>query len=276
MTHTNPNLTNPRILLTNDDGVDAPGLAILLDIARAISDDVWIVAPAHNQSGAGHHFTLGEELTLEKRSERVFAVDGTPADCVVTGCTHVLGDHGPDIVLSGVNHGQNLGDIIHCSGTVAGAREGAMQGVLSIALSQAYDYETNGEIGWDCARAFGASVVESLIEEATSVEGRSSDTYYNVNFPFGPIEGVPGVRVVPHQRFSRSPFRYYPSDNDGRFFVAVPETPSPIDEDFDFHVLHHERAITITPLTLLQTNTALAHRLETRIGRGARAPIIRR
>ena len=114
-----------RILITNDDGVDAPGIAVMRDIARAISDDVWVVAPDGNQSGAGHRFTLARELTAEEREPKVFAIiDGSPADCVVAGVTHLLGDHPPDVVLSGVNAGQNLGDVIHCSGTAAGSRPG--------------------------------------------------------------------------------------------------------------------------------------------------------
>ena len=253
-----------RILITNDDGVDAPGMAVMRAIAQDLSDDVWVVAPDGNQSGAGHRFTLARELTAEEREPRVFAImGGSPADCVVVGATHLLGDYPPDIVLSGVNAGQNLGDVIHCSGTVAGAREGALQGALGIAMSQAVNYELGHEVGWGNARVHGAAVVQALIG---AHEGR--DHFYNVNFPFCLQEQVSGIRVVPHQRFSRSPFRYYPSHNDGKFFVAIPETPLPLDPASDFHLLTHDNAITVTPLMLRQTDVALAAALDGQLGLG--------
>jgi len=247
-----------RILITNDDGVDAPGIAVMRDISRVLSDDVWVVAPDGNQSGAGHRFTLGRELTADVREPKVFAiVGGSPADCIVAGVTHLLGDHPPDVVLSGVNAGQNLGDVIHCSGTAAGAREGALQGAIGIAMSQGANYEQRKEVIWDNARAYGAAVVQKIIDAHT---GR--DTFYNVNFPFCDASAVSGIRVVPHQRFSRSPFRYYPSQNKGKFFVAIPETPTPLDPLSDVHLLTHGNAITVTPLMLRQTDMALATALD--------------
>lgn len=250
-----------RILITNDDGIDAPGIAIMQAIAAELSDDVWVVAPDSNQSGAGHRFTLGQELTMERREHNIYALAGTPADCVVVGCTHILVDHKPDIVLSGVNHGQNLGDIINCSGTMAGAREGALQGILGIGMSQAVDidFERPHEITWDSATDFGAEIVRAIID---GHEG--NDVYYNVNFPMAEPERTPATRVVPHQRYSTSPFKYYPSRNKGKFFIAIPETPQPLAPEHDFHVLHHDHAITITPLLLQQTHHEVAARLEER------------
>lgn len=256
----------PRILLTNDDGVDAPGLAILYDIARKLSDDVWIVAPDANQSGSGHRFTLGLEIELTKRGDRIYAVNGTPADCVVAGFTHVLKDRKPDIVLSGVNRGQNLGDIVHCSGTAAGAREGALQGAVGIALSQAMDYSTGrDEIDWDCAAVFGAETVEAVLAIA------DGSSYFNVNFPICRPDEVSGISLTPHQRFSRSPFELYPSDNAGKHFVTILETPKPLDVHADFHILHETNAITVTPLLLQQSNLDLIGEYDGRLpfrGRG--------
>ncbi len=249
----------PRILITNDDGVDAPGMDVALEIARAVSDDVYVVAPAGNQSGVGHRFSFGQELEIERRDARIWALDGTPADCVVVGMTHLLKDKKPDVVLSGVNNGQNLGDIINCSGTAAGAREGAMQGALGIAMSQAVDYENGFDVSWETALSFGAVVLRALIAQP-----RRNGTYFNVNFPLGPVETVAGIRVVPHQRFAYSPFAYYPSRNDGKFFIAVPHSPEPLDPDADFHVLHQERAVTVTPLNLNQSDLAGAKGLQER------------
>jgi len=255
---------NPRILISNDDGIEAPGLKHLINIAGSISDDVWVVAPTTNQSGAGHRFTLGHELEYQEHGPRQFSVNGTPADCIVAGCTDLLKDHLPDVILSGVNHGQNTGDIINCSGTVAAAREGAMQGVLSIALSQGLDYEQQKEICWDCAIIHGASLIANLIEIASG-----GDIYYNVNFPFCSPEEVSGVRFVPHQRFERSAFQHYPSINAGKFFVSIPETPKPMSPEHDFYVLHADNAITVTPLSLRQSDLSEIQRLQGKIGLNA-------
>ncbi|MHA6692886.1 5'/3'-nucleotidase SurE [Devosia sp. A449] len=246
-----------RILITNDDGVDAPGIAIMADIARTLSDDIWIVAPDGNQSGAGHRFTLGRELHFDQRDERTFAVvGGSPADCVVAGMTHLLGDRPADVVLSGVNAGQNLGDIINCSGTAAGAREGALQGAIGIAMSQGMNYEVSREVDWSNSIRHGAAAARSIIAAA---QGR--EHYYNVNFPFCDPDETKGIAVAPHQRFSRSPFRYYPSDNDGKFFIAIPETPMPLDRSADFEIMRRDGYVTVTPMLLQQTDAALVERM---------------
>ena len=253
-----------RILLTNDDGVDAPGLAILQAIAAQLSDDVWTVAPDSNQSGAGHRFTLRRELEVDQKSERIFAITGgSPADCVVAGMSHLLGDKGPDLVLSGVNAGQNLGDIIHASGTAAGAREGALQGALGIAMSQSIDFEKGLDIVWDNAVRYGAAAVRAIL---AAHDGE--DIYYNVNFPTCATDVVTGISVVPHQRFSRSPFRYYASRNAGKFFVAIPETPLPLTREHDFEVLNKDHAVTVTPLLLQQTDMATTDRLQGKLTLG--------
>ena len=247
-----------RILITNDDGVDAPGIAIMAEIARHLSDDVWFVAPDSNQSGAGHRFTLGHELTIDQRAPRTFAIaGGSPADCVVAGMTHILGDRPADVVLSGVNAGQNLGDIVNCSGTAAGAREGALQGALGIAMSQGVNYEHGREVNWSNARQHGLAAARAIIAAA----GNTRDHYYNVNFPFCEPAETRGIAVVPHQRFSRSPFRYYPSDNAGKFFIAIPETPLPLDPQSDFETMRRDGFITVTPMLLQQTDMVLVERL---------------
>jgi len=248
-----------RILITNDDGVDAPGIAVMQEIARELSDDVWVVAPDGNQSGASHRFTFGRELELDKRGPKVFAViGGSPADCVVAGMTHLCKDKLPDLVLSGVNNGQNLGDIINCSGTAAGAREGTLQGAIGIAMSQSVDYEGGGPLVWDVARRVGAGVVRAIL--ATKPDRQA---YFNVNFPFCAPEDVSGIRVVPYQRFSRSPMRHYASDNGGsKFFIAIPETPTPLEDDRDFKLLMHGDAVTVTPVSLQASDVELAARLD--------------
>src|SRR5690606_1661846 len=119
---------------------------------------------------------------------------------------------------SGVNNGQNIGDIVNCSGTAAGAREGALQGALGIALSQSVDYDTGLAVDWGNARRFGARVVDGIRRHA------GQGVWYNVNFPFCPTDEVTGIRAVPTQRFDRSPMKYFASDTPGKFFIAIPET----------------------------------------------------
>ena len=254
-----------RILITNDDGVDAPGLAVMREIAAELSEDVWVVAPDGNQSGAAHRFTFGRELELDQREPRVFSVvGGSPADCVVAAMTHVCRDLKPELVLSGINNGQNLGDILNCSGTVAGAREGALHGALGIGISQGVDYERGLEVDWTNSRRHAAAVVEGLWRE---VQGRG-EVYFNVNIPYCPPEEVAGIRVVPFQRFSRSPMAYYPSDNAGKFFIAIPETPMPLEDGHDFRLAMHGNAVTVTPLRLQHTHHEMAAQLDGRLRLG--------
>ena len=121
-----------RVLITNDDGIEAPGLDVLEHIANQISKDVWVVAPETDQSGAAHSLTLAEPLRMRELSKRHYAVKGTPTDCVIMGVRFLLKDKPPDLVMSGVNRGQNLADDVNYSGTVAGAIEGVLLGVPSI------------------------------------------------------------------------------------------------------------------------------------------------
>src|ERR1700683_2881183 len=131
-----------RILITNDDGIHAEGLNICEKIARVLSEDVWVVAPEYDQSGVAHSLTLNDPLRLRQIAERRFAGRGTPTDCIIMGARHVLNGKGPDLVLSGVNRGRNAGEDVIYSGTVAGAVEGTVIGVPSLALSQAYASRT--------------------------------------------------------------------------------------------------------------------------------------
>jgi len=137
-----------RILCTNDDGIHAPGLKIVEEIARALSDDVWIVAPELDQSGVSHSLSLNDPLRLREVGPRHFAVRGTPTDCVIMGARHILGETMPDLVLSGVNKGRNVAEDVVYSGTIAGALEGTILGLPSFALSQEFSIETRNAPRW--------------------------------------------------------------------------------------------------------------------------------
>lgn len=180
-----------RILLTNDDGIHAPGLDVLEAIARQFSDDVWVVAPAEEQSGAGHSLTLNRPVRLRQFEERRFAVSGTPTNSVMMALRKILPGR-PDVILSGVNRGANLGDDVTYSGTVSAAIEGALAGIPAIALSQVYAREGMGDtVPFAAAESWGAKVIGPLLDAPFAPR-----TVINVNFP--PIEAsaVQGIRVV--------------------------------------------------------------------------------
>jgi 5'-nucleotidase len=180
-----------RILLTNDDGVHAPGLAVLEEIARRLSDDIWIVAPAEEQSGAGHSLTLTRPLRIRKHGERHFSVTGTPTDAVMMAIGHLMKDSPPDLVLSGVNRGANLAEDVTYSGTVSAAMEGAISGVRSIALSQVYAREGMGDaVPFAAAAAWGERVIRRLLDFPSQ-----DRMLLNVNFPAIDPEAIKGIRV---------------------------------------------------------------------------------
>ncbi len=181
-----------RILLTNDDGINAPGLNVLERIARQFSDDVWVCAPAEEQSGAGHSLTLTRPVRLRQHAERRFSVSGTPTDSVTMALRKVL-PGAPDLILSGVNRGANLGDDVTYSGTVAAAMEGTLAGIRSIALSQVYSKEGVGnDVSFSAAEAWGAKVIAPLLDQPFAPR-----TLINVNFPplaAGDVKGIKAVR----------------------------------------------------------------------------------
>jgi 5'-nucleotidase len=174
-----------RILLTNDDGIDAPGLHALRRIAEELSEDVWIVAPETNQSGAGHSLSLNEPLRMRPINERVYAVRGTPTDSVIMGVRFVLKDKPPDLVLSGVNRGANLAEDVTYSGTIAGAFEGTQLGIRSLALSQAYNYDTRESPRWETAIAVAPGLIRRLLAEEWP-----QGVLMNVNFPDCEPDGI--------------------------------------------------------------------------------------
>jgi 5'-nucleotidase len=175
--------------LSNDDGIAAPGLAVLERIARTLTDDVWVVAPAAEQSGAGHSLTLHQPLRPLKVAEQRYTINGTPTDCVLVAVNHLMKDHPPDLVLSGVNMGVNLGEDVHYSGTVAAAMEGALLGYRAIAFSQAFDDED--KIHWSTAERFGPDIVRQAC-----ASGWAQNVLINVNFPDLPPERAKGIALA--------------------------------------------------------------------------------
>jgi 5'-nucleotidase len=182
-------IARARILITNDDGIHAPGLKVLEKIARSLTNDVWVVAPEIEQSGASHSLTVRVPLRIRQLAQRRFSVNGTPTDCVLLGMLQILKDHPPNIVLSGVNGGSNLAEDVSHSGTVAGAMEGLLLGARAIAMSQLIP--TEGPVHWKTALHFGPDIVRKLVDMPWE-----PDVFMNVNFPDLPASAVKGVAVT--------------------------------------------------------------------------------
>ncbi len=180
-----------RILLTNDDGVRAKGLSVLRDIAAELSDDVWVCAPESEQSAASRGVSLHNPVRLRKLEDKVFSVTGTPTDSVIVAMQDVLNTHKPDLILSGVNRGQNLAEDVTFSGTIAGALQGMQMGVPSIALSLARGFQGANSLPWETALAHGPDLIRQLLEMSWP-----ENVVLSVNFPDCPVDAVKGIQIT--------------------------------------------------------------------------------
>lgn len=245
-----------RILLTNDDGIEAEGLAVLERVAKSLSDDVWTVAPETDQSGLSHSLTLSSPLRLRKVSERRFAVRGTPTDCVIMAVRKVM-DGMPDLVLSGVNAGQNICEDISYSGTVAGAMEGMMLGIRSIALSLAFRPGPGRDALWNTAETHAARVIDRL-----AGFDLPPGHLLNVNFPAVAADEVEGIAVTRQGKLDYS--LGIEERNDGRgfpyFWLKFGRQAGPDVAESDIAALS-AGMISVTPLQLDLTAEALRGRL---------------
>lgn len=253
-------LSKSRILVTNDDGVNAPGLAVLERIARSLSDDVWVVAPELEQSGASHSLTMHRPLRLKELGERRYQVDGTPTDCVLLAINHLLEDQRPDLVLSGVNHGSNMGEDVTYSGTIAAAMEATLLGVRAIAMSQRI--ERDMPVRWDTAERFGPDVVR----KAVSLDW-PRHVLVNVNYPDRPPEEVTGIQVVRHGNRKIGDELVRRIDPRGRpyFWIGPVRGEKDVPEDTDIHVVTHG-GISVTPIYLDLTHYACLEELRRAFG----------
>jgi 5'-nucleotidase len=188
-----------RILITNDDGINAPGLKVLTEIAYDLAGpdgEVWTVAPAFEQSGVGHCISYTHPMMVSDMGDRRFAAEGSPADCVLAGLHDVLLDTRPDVVLSGVNRGNNSAENALYSGTLGGAMEAALQGLRAVALSQYYGpRNAQANDPFEAAAVHGAETVRRILA-ACPCDGQGYRLFYNVNFPPVPAAEVKGLRVA--------------------------------------------------------------------------------
>jgi 5'-nucleotidase len=243
-----------RILVTNDDGINAPGLSVLEAIAHKIAGatgEVWTVAPAFEQSGVGHAISYTHPTMIVELAPRRFAAEGTPADCVLAGVHDVLRGKAPDLILSGVNRGNNSGENVVYSGTVGGAMEGALQGIPSIALSQFLGPQTNKlDNMFEAAMVHGAETVQNIVTNALWDTDADYRLFYNVNFPPVSAADVRGLRVTRQGYRPNNSFKVEPHlAPSGRRFLWVRGSAQAVDTAPGTDVGENLKGyITVTPL----------------------------
>lgn len=232
-----------RLLLTNDDGVAAPGLKVLEAMAHELADEVWVVAPEHDQSGVGQSISLHAPLRLYAQGERRYALSGTPADCVLFAMAELLADKPPDLVLSGVNAGGNLGDSVQYSGTVGAVLCAQHMGLPAIGLSQAF--RQRDTINWDPVTQLAPKLIPAIWEAS------KSQCCWNVNFPDAPVDSIQGARLTT-QSVGSIPRARMRAGEDGRglpywWLMFDRDSAAVTDPDADVTALR-EGFVSVTPL----------------------------
>ena len=237
-------LARARVLIANDDGIAAPGLKVLERVARSLAKDVWVVSPESEQSAAGHSITVRRPLRIRALGRRRYAVDGTPTDAVLLAINEVMQDRRPDLMLSGINRGANLGDDVTYSGTVAAAMEATILGVPAIALSQAY--EDKRSVQWATAEHWAPEVVSRLVGLSWP-----RDVFINVNFPDVSAERVSGIEVVRQGRRKIGDERLEGVDPRGvpYFWIGAQRVDARLRKGTDLEA-SSRGAITVTPLSI--------------------------
>lgn len=233
-----------RILLTNDDGIHAEGLQVLERIARQFTDEVWVVAPETDQSGFAHSLSLSEPLRMRKVRDKHYAVRGTPTDCVIMGVRKLMPEP-PDLILSGVNSGSNVADDVTYSGTIAGAMEGTLLGIRSIALSQGYSVTEEGRtVRWETTEQHAPSVLRKLIGLSLP-----ENVFLNLNFPNCRPDEVKGVTVTSQGKLVHG--LWLDERKDGRgfpyFWLRFGREPGEVRDGTDLAALRADQ-ISVTPL----------------------------
>ncbi|GHU05714.1 5'-nucleotidase SurE [Alphaproteobacteria bacterium] len=240
-----------RILITNDDGIDAPGIAVLERVAKSLSDDVWVIAPASEQSAVSRALTVRRSLRIQERGERRFSVDGTPTDSVFMAIHEVMADRPPDLVLSGINNGGNLAEDVYYSGTVAAAMEGAALGVPAIALSQRF--APGGSVRWETAEKWTAAIILKLC----GIEWKAG-LVLSVNFPDVPALDVKGIACARLGR--RTAGITYKKCADDGFRIGADRGPEDGVEGDDLFAVRRG-FVAVTPLKLDCTDYDFLERL---------------
>ena len=249
-------ISRARILVSNDDGIHAPGLKVLERIARSLSKDVWVVAPESEQSGASHSLTVRTPLRIRRVSTRRYAVNGTPTDCVLLGALQILKDKRPDLVLSGINPGGNMAEDVGYSGTVAAAMEGVLLGCRAVAMSQIATQD--GPLHWRTAEHFGIRIVRQL-----AAAPWPRDVLVNVNFPDRPVTDVEGIEITRQGRRRLQERITEAFDPFGRpyYWIGTPRLDRPSKEPTDIAACSRG-FVSVTPLHHDHTPPGMARALK--------------
>ncbi len=237
-------LSQARVLISNDDGIHAPGLKVLEHIAKTLCKEVWVVAPETEQSATGHSLTLRRPLRIHKHSDKRYSVDGTPTDCVLMALNEIMKDCKPDLVLSGVNKGWNLGEDVTYSGTVAAAIEATLLGVPAIAFSQSFT--DAHRVKWSTAENHGPETLKKL-----AALGWPKNTLLNVNFPDLVTKSVKGLQFARQGRrkIGDELAKGLDPRGDEYFWVGALQTEKNFPEGTDLHAVENGY-ISVTPVSL--------------------------
>ncbi len=235
--------SNPRILVTNDDGYQSVGIQVLTDIAKQLSDDVWVCAPLTQQSGMSHSISLPRPLRLTQTGERTYAVDGTPSDAVIMAVNEVLADKRPELVLSGINYGKNVGMDVTYSGTIGAAMEATMFGISAIAFSQ--------DIGWQKEADFRGAEQHALgLVKQLLALAWPAQTLMNLNFPSCEPAEIKGVRVAAHAEAKLKDLLLKREDRWGKPYYWIAEEIRHPDQIADDVRALFDGYMTVTPLQI--------------------------
>ncbi len=250
------NLKRARVLISNDDGINATGIKVLEKAVRPLVREVWVVAPETEQSATSHSLTLRRPLRIRKASDGRYGVDGTPTDAVLLGISEIMRDHPPDLVLSGINRGGNMGEDVTYSGTVAAAMEACLLGVPAIALSQVADDRRN--VKWKTAEAWMARVLKSL-----AAMQFPRGVLMNVNFPDVLSSKVTGMEIVRQGRRKIGGDLQTGTDPRGEpyYWVGVQRDEEKFRPNTDLNAVNNG-AIAITPLTMDLTHAATLKKMK--------------
>jgi 5'-nucleotidase len=262
-------LASSRILISNDDGIGAPGIKRLEKIAAGFGAEVWVVAPEEEQSGTGHSLTLRRPLRIRKISARRFAVDGTPTDCILLAVNQIMKGSKPDLVLSGINRGSNLGEDMTYSGTIAAAMEATLLGVPAIALSQRVAYETfksGGAVDFSAAEGYAARVIRKLVTIAWP-----RDVLMNVNFPARPAVEVNGIEITREGRrkIGDEILEGFDPRGEPYYWIGNQKTSPTYAKGTDLAAVHDGK-VSVTPLSLDLTHRSMQRQLKALFPAGRR------
>ncbi len=260
-----PELAGARVLLTNDDGIHAPGLKVLESIVLALGMEAWVVAPETEQSGAGHSLTLHRPLRWRQVSERRFAVEGTPTDCVLLAINKFMKDAKPDLVISGVNRGANLGDDVTYSGTIAAAMEGTLLGVPAIALSQVLTPQE--AVKWRTAEVHAPDLIRRLC-----ARGWPQDALISINFPDVAAAAVKGTALTSqgHHKLGDQLVERVDPRNRPYIWIGLLHSDTRLVTGCDME-RSSEGWITVTPLSVNLTHRAALDHLSGLLDTGCKA-----